>query len=104
MVVAMTVRVSLQSRNRAPSATAERQANEWTLAELAHKLDMPEPTLYLWLRHGQFKARTVVSQSHRLWMIQATEEELMRLQIRRLSLRRNEAPIDSHAHISRSCL
>lgn len=101
MVGAMTVRLGLRSRDRTPATKAERQANEWTLAELAHKLDMPQPTLYSWLRHHQFKARTVMSQSHRLWLIQITEEELTRLRSRRVSLRRNEVPIDSLAPTSR---
>lgn len=101
MAGAMTARLGLRSRQRTPATTAERQANEWTLAELAHKLDMPQPTLYSWLRHGQFKARTVVSQSHRLWLIQATEEELMRFRSRRVSLRRNEVQAGSCTTIPR---
>jgi len=95
MVGAMTARLGLRSGRRTPATTTERQPNEWTLSELAHKLDMPEPTLYSWLRHGQFKARTVISQSHRLWLIQATEEELMHLRSRRGSSHRNAVPIDS---------
>ena len=88
------MRLGLRSGRRTPATTTEHQANEWTLAELPHKLDMPETTLYSWLRHGQFKERTAVSQSYRLWLIQATEEELMHLRSRRGSLRRNAVPIN----------
>jgi DNA invertase Pin-like site-specific DNA recombinase len=83
MVGAMTARLGLRRQQRAPATTADRRQNEWTLAELAHKLDIPQPTLYVWMRRGDFKARKVMSQSHHLWLIQATEEDLMRAHSRR---------------------
>ena len=79
IVSEMRVRLGLRTRQCTPASTVSRQANEWTLAELAHQLDMPLPTLYRWLRRGQFKARKVMSQSHRLWLVQTTEEDLQRL-------------------------
>ena len=83
MVSVMMARLGLQSRQRTPATAVERQANEWTLAELAHKLNMPQPTLRAWLRQGQLKARKVTSQSHQLWLIEVTEEDVMRLRSRR---------------------
>lgn len=83
MVGVMMARLGLQSRQRTPATAVERQANEWTLAELAHKLDMPAPTLRAWLHQGQLKARKVTSQSHPLWLIEVTEEDVMRLRSRR---------------------
>lgn len=83
MVGAMTARLGLRSRQRAPATTANRQKNEWTLAELAHKLDMPQPTLYAWMRNGALKARKVMSQPHQLWLVQMTEEELVQIRSRR---------------------
>jgi hypothetical protein len=79
IVSEMRVRLGLRNRQCTPASTVSRQANEWTLAELAHQLDMPLPTLYKWLRRGQFTARKVISQSHRLWLVQTTEEDLQRL-------------------------
>jgi hypothetical protein len=83
MVGAMKARLGLRSRKEAPAIVVERQAHEWTLAELAHRLDMPQPTLYSWMRRGRFKARTVMCQSHRLWLIQATEKDLEQFQAQR---------------------
>jgi DNA-directed RNA polymerase specialized sigma24 family protein len=34
-----------------------RQGAEWTLAELTTKLDIPQPTVYSWLRKGRLEAR-----------------------------------------------
>jgi len=57
----------------------ERQGEEWTLAELTAKLDIPQPTLYSWLRKGIFEARQVPVTVGTLWLIQADERELSRL-------------------------
>lgn len=98
MVGALGVRLGLRIRQRSPSIAAARLEDEWTLAELAHQLDMPQPTLYAWLRHGDFRSRTVVSQSHRLWLIQLTKEEIQQLRARREGSPRHLAhprPVDS---------
>lgn len=42
---------------RGPRRPLAGQANEWSLAELARKLDMPQPTLYSWMARGVLNAR-----------------------------------------------
>ena len=83
MVGALMVRMGLRTRKKTPAAMVERQSDEWTLSELSHMLDMPEQTLFSWLRRGDLQARQVMSQSHRLWLIHATTEDLARLRSRR---------------------
>ncbi len=57
----------------------ERGAEEWTLAELTGKLDIPQPTLYSWLRKGQLTARQVSVAGRTLWLIRADAQERSRL-------------------------
>ena len=57
----------------------ERRADEWTLAEITGKLDIPQPTLYSWLRKGRLNARQVPVAGGTLWLIRADGEEFVRL-------------------------
>lgn len=83
MVNEIMMRLGLRTRQHTPATSVNREKDEWTFAELAHLLDMPLPTLYAWMRRGELKARLVMSQSHRLWLIHANQEELARLRLRR---------------------
>ena len=83
MVGSLLVRMGLRTRKRTPAEMVQRQSDEWTLPELSHMLDMPAPTLFSWLRRGELQARQVMSQSHRIWLIHATTENLARLRARR---------------------
>jgi hypothetical protein len=76
MVRSLLVRQGLSSPKARPRSVA-READEWTLPELAYTLEMPHPTLYAWLRKGHVKARRdpVFGQ----WLIWADEDELHRL-------------------------
>jgi hypothetical protein len=56
-----------------------RDGDEWTFAELTAKLDIPQPTLYSWLRKGQLNARPVRAPAGTLWLIKADDSELARL-------------------------
>ena len=82
MVQSLLARLGLRSRRRTPAIEASRQPDEWTLAELSHRLDRPQPTLYRWLHRGILKARRVIQQGHPLWLIQADTNELERLRSR----------------------
>lgn len=42
---------------KGPKRRASDDPNEWGLAELAEKLEIPRPTLYAWLRRGWLKSR-----------------------------------------------
>ena len=83
MVGALMLRMGLRTRHQTPATVVQRQSDEWTLGELSHLLDMPQPTLVSWLRRGELQARQVMSQSHRLWLVHATADDLARLRSRR---------------------
>jgi DNA invertase Pin-like site-specific DNA recombinase len=85
MVQSLLARLGLRRPRRTPASEVSRQADEWTLAELSHRLDRPQPTLYRWLCRGVLKARQVTRQGHPLWLIQADAAELERLQARRVA-------------------
>ncbi len=59
--------------------SVERKPNEWTLKELAGKLEMPESTLYVWLHRGKLKARQAISLARTVWLVYADRNELVRL-------------------------
>jgi DNA invertase Pin-like site-specific DNA recombinase len=56
----------------------ERSAGEWTVIELAAKLQMPHITLHAWLYRGWLQARKEAGSRGR-WLIRADEIELERL-------------------------
>lgn len=83
MVQSLLARLGLHNQRRTPASEVARETDEWTLAELSHRLDIPQPTLYCWLRSGVFTARQVTQQSHPLWLIRADATELESLRSRR---------------------
>lgn len=92
MVQSLLVRLGRRTPHRTPATAVLREADEWTLAELSHRLDMPPPTLYRWLRRGLLNARQITQQSHPLWLIWADAAELERLQSRRAAARNGPWP------------
>lgn len=64
-----------------------RKPNEWTLKELAGKLEMSESTLYAWLHRGNLKARQVKGPARTVWLVHADRQELARLRQLRTELR-----------------
>jgi DNA invertase Pin-like site-specific DNA recombinase len=54
--------------------------DEWTLASLAQRLDMPSATLYYWQKRGKVRVRVVTVGRIRRRVIQADEAEIQRLQ------------------------
>jgi DNA invertase Pin-like site-specific DNA recombinase len=64
-----------------------READEWTMKELAQQLHMPEPTLYAWLCKGQVKGRQVKVASRSIWLLHADDIELERLRKQRRTQR-----------------
>jgi DNA invertase Pin-like site-specific DNA recombinase len=55
-------------------------SNEWTISELAKKLNMPEISLYAWLKKGKLSAKFNESVKPKQWVIFADESEIARLQ------------------------
>lgn len=76
MVGSLLVRQGLSVRQMRSRLVA-REANEWCLPELAYSLEMPHPTLYVWMRKGHLKARR--DEVSRQWLIWADTNELERL-------------------------
>lgn len=81
MISALLSRQGLQSgtARQQHSHKIQRKPNEWTLKELARELEMPEITLYHWLRKGKLIARQEAQTSRSIWLIQADRTELERL-------------------------
>lgn len=49
----------VEPRRRRPRTIIARQPHEWTIRELAERIGMPEPTLYVWVQKGRLRCRTV---------------------------------------------
>ena len=64
-----------------------READEWTVKELAQQLQMPEPTLYAWLKKGLIKARQVKANSRLVWLVTSDAEQLEQLHQQRSAQR-----------------
>ncbi len=92
MVRTLLSRQGIRSTRRSPAHEVIRQADELTLHELAQILDIPEMTLYAWLRKGRLKGRRDTSASHPLWLIQADAAELERLRALRRAPRTWQRP------------
>jgi len=65
----------------------KRKAHEWTLKELAGQLQIPEPSLYAWMRKGQLKGRKVKVASRVIWLIHVDDRELEQLRKQRTAQR-----------------
>ena len=79
MVSSLLVKAGVKSARARKSEQVVRQANEWTFRELSQKLNIPEPTLYAWMRKGQLKVRRDKEVYNGIWLIYADSEELKRL-------------------------
>jgi len=90
MVGSLLVRQGLSSPTARPRSVA-READEWTLPELAYTLEIPHPTLYAWLRKGHLQARR--DAMSRQWLIWANEGELQRLRALRQAPRVWKRPL-----------
>ena len=90
MVANMLARqgVAIGSPTRRQAPWEDRQAQEWSLPELALQLDIPSVTLFSWLRKGRLQARQVERGGHRQWLIRADSAELERLRALRQAPRR----------------
>lgn len=75
---------------------ADLAADEWTLAALAAELNMPQVTLYSWVRKGRLQARKT-DEAQARWVIRADESEIKRLRERRTAPRSKWAGQDGPA-------
>jgi len=83
MVSSLLIKAGVKSTKTTKSEKIVRQANEWTLRELSQKLNIPEPTLYAWMRKDQLKVRRDKEAYNGICLIHADTEELKRLEDRR---------------------
>ena len=85
MVQSLLVAQGLRSPRRCDCDMIEdRAADEWTVAELALHLAIPQTTIYSWLNRGWLHGRRELNTAHRMWLIKADESELERLRALRL--------------------
>jgi DNA invertase Pin-like site-specific DNA recombinase len=71
------------SQRKLPSEVISKKANEWTIRELSHKLQMPQPTLYSWIKKGKLTSRRVLKSGKAILIINANKTEIDRLQFLR---------------------
>jgi len=71
-------RLGLRQRQTGAKNREALQLSEWWLSELAQQLEMPEITLYNWVKRGWVKARKQDNPPH-CWIIWANETEIERL-------------------------
>ena len=76
----------------------KRKAHEWTFKELAGQLQIPEPTLYAWMRRGQLKGRKVEVASRSIWLIHVNDREREQLRKQRTTQRTWANPITDEIH------
>jgi hypothetical protein len=82
----------VQPRRYRDTAGGELPMDQWWFADLACRLDMPQPTLYTWIRRGWVVARQLPGTRGR-WVIQANQTELKRLrELRQHCMRRRCEP------------
>lgn len=82
MIGSLLSRGGVESPKKTRTAEVNRMLNEVTLRELSQATNIPEPTLYVWMRKGLLKARRATEVSHGgVWLITADEKEIKRLQV-----------------------
>lgn len=68
------------SSKKVHSAHVYRMPDEWTFRELSQETDIPESTLYHWMRKGLLKARRANEVSHGgILLVTASQEEIKKL-------------------------
>jgi DNA invertase Pin-like site-specific DNA recombinase len=66
-----------------PSAVVERQAGEFTVSEIAARLNLPEGTIYCWLYKRRLPVRRVKAAWHMVYLLRLNDvEKLLREQTR----------------------
>jgi DNA invertase Pin-like site-specific DNA recombinase len=81
MVSSLLSRVGLKSDKNVPSKQIKRKSHEWTLRELSQEINIPEPTLYAWMRKRVLQARQAKDRYNKaIWLIFADKKEISRLQ------------------------
>jgi DNA invertase Pin-like site-specific DNA recombinase len=69
--------ITPRSRRKPPEFP--READEWTVRELAGEIGMPEPTLYTWIQQGRLRSRRVAVGVRNALLIHADAETIAEL-------------------------
>ena len=89
MVYSLLARQGLRtSKIKRPSDVITRKSNEWTIRELSQKLEMPESTLYAWMKKGKVKSRRESIAGRTVLIITANGADIKRLRALRKQPRR----------------
>ena len=77
-VRALLTRMGVVSTSpKRPGAVVTRHAGEFTVAEIAARLNLPEGTACNWLYKGRLPARRVVAAWHTLWLVRLEDVEAL---------------------------
>ena len=79
-----------------PPVAIERRPDEWTIAELAQHLPVPQATLYTWVQKGRLRSRTVRAGARQFTLVHADAAAIAMLRTVRATpapWRRLPAPI-----------
>jgi excisionase family DNA binding protein len=77
-VRALLTRMGVVSNSpKRPSAVVARCAGEFTVTEIAARLNLPEGTIYSWLYKGRLPAHRVVAAWHTLWLVRLEDVEAL---------------------------
>lgn len=80
MVRSALVRMGLTSVTRSKKRCEGKvKKNEWWLPDLAKRLKMPHPTVYVWIKKGWIKGRQLEGKQGR-WVLWADQKEVKRLE------------------------
>lgn len=79
MIGSLLLRRGIDSPKKTRFSEISRQPNEFTLRELSQKTNLPESTLYAYLKKGMLNARRV-QVVRGIWLVTADEEEIKRLE------------------------
>ena len=98
MVRSLLAKKGLMSKKKKRSDSVVREENELTIKELSEKTQIPEPTLYAWLRKDILTSRRDTSVSHQgVWLIKADKNEIKRL----LEIREQPKQWIYHSHVTK---
>jgi len=98
MVRSLLARKGLISTKKKRSDYVIREKHELTIRELSERTQIPEPTLYQWMKKGQLIARRDTTVSHNgIWLIKADKAEIKRL----LEIRGQPKQWIYHSHVTK---
>ncbi len=91
----LLIRQGLRRSKKKADAKVAKKSSEWTLPDLAEKLGMPPVSLYSWIKKGKLEARRAQEGGRCIFLIDADEAEIGRLQ----SLRNQPRTWSKHVRI-----